>query len=71
MDEKALDYPQQVLAAATDGADYSWVGTYSGNPHLPLQIQHVANCGFKFELTPSAFAAGKRCYIHQHCGWQG
>ncbi|MFD0897023.1 hypothetical protein [Loigolactobacillus binensis] len=71
MSAEDLDYAQQVLADAADGQDYAWVSEYTGNPHLPLTIQHTANCGFKFELTPLEFAAGKRCYIHQHCGWQG
>lgn len=70
MSEKAtLNYAEQVLADAPDGADYEWTTAYTGHKTLPMRIKHINNCGFEFPLSPADFAAGKRCYIHLHCGW--
>ncbi|MCF6159827.1 MAG: hypothetical protein LKG79_00860 [Furfurilactobacillus sp.] len=69
--EKTLNYAEQVLAEAPDGQDYEWKTEYTGHPTMLMRIRHVNNCGFEFELSPADFAAGKRCYIHLHCGWIG
>jgi hypothetical protein len=63
------DYLAELLAQAEDGHEYQWLDEYHGNPNELLKIKH--HCGFTFNMTPNQFKAGKRCYIHQHCGYQG
>ncbi|WP_172188449.1 hypothetical protein [Lentilactobacillus kribbianus] len=69
MTETTTDYAQEVLNNASDGDHYHWVGEYQGRPYEPLLISHDNHCGAVFLISPQDFASGKRCYLHQHCGW--
>ncbi|HAT54015.1 MAG TPA: hypothetical protein DCW31_01995 [Lactobacillus sp.] len=71
MAEKTQNYADQVLNEAADGADYEWRSEYTGHPTMPMRIRHINHCGYEFDLSPADFAAGKRCYIHLHCGYVG
>ncbi|MCY9806326.1 hypothetical protein OXT66_02035 [Lentilactobacillus senioris] len=63
------NYAQTVLDQASDGHNYHWVGEYQGRPYEPILISHDNHCGAVFLISPEDFANGKRCYLHQHCGW--
>lgn len=64
------NYAQQVLTEASDGKNYHWVDEYNGRPYEKIHLSHDNHCGGVILMSPEDFAKGKRCYLHQHCGWQ-